>query len=220
MCALSHAHSRMQCSSEVGSHSRSDSDNDVKTEGSAFRIDPESERKSNKNKQTNAHSLIHAHMHIHTHIDISSSSKEVIPLNLRIRVLLYMGACRYANITYQIRTECTHAGGRASERAHRAHTKIEHSKNGNGWMLKCEIAAPMCVSVCVHVFQIDLQAEMRAYSSAAAAQQLLRLGYTPALHLSFYWCHLCKSTEMMNVMHSVIHIARDRDRDRVRMTLT
>lgn len=36
-------------------------------------------------------------------------------------------------------------------------------------MLKCEIAAPMCVSVCVHVFQIDLQAEMRAYSSAAAA---------------------------------------------------
>lgn len=119
MCALSHAHSRIQCSSEVGSHSRSDSDNDVKTEGSAFRIDPESERKSNKNKQTNAHSLIHAHIHIHTHIDISSSSKEVIPLNLRIRVLLYMGACRYANITYQIRTECTHAGERA--RASRTH---------------------------------------------------------------------------------------------------
>lgn len=173
-----------------------------------------SERVTKTNKQTLTHSSMHTCTLTHTYIDISSSSKEVIPLNLRIRVLLYMGACRYANITYQIWTECTHAGERA--RASRTHKNRALEKwkrmNAEMWNRCSDVCVCMCSKLtcklkCVHIVVLLLQ-------------QLLRLGYTPALHLSFYWCHLCKSTEMMNVMHSVIHIARDRDRDKVRMTLT
>lgn len=167
MCALSHAHSRMQCSSEVGSHSRSDSDNDVKTEGSAFRIDPESERKSNKNKQTNAHSLIHAHMHTYTHIyrhqQLIERSNSIKSANSCIIIHGRLSLCQH-HIPNKNRM---HTCGRASERARASRTHknraLEKWKRMNAEMWN------RCSDVCVHVFQIDLQAEMRAYSSAAAA---------------------------------------------------